>query len=44
MARIETTLEIAAPAELVFAFFVPQRMHYWYGGEMEAVAEDRDER
>jgi len=36
MARIETTVEIAAPAELVFAFFVPQRMPYWYGAEMEA--------
>lgn len=36
MARIETSVEIAAPAELVFAFFVPQRMPYWYGAEMEA--------
>jgi uncharacterized membrane protein len=39
MARIETTVEIAAPAELVFAFFVPQRMPYWYGAEMEACFE-----
>ena len=39
MARIETTVEIAAPAELVFAFFVPQRMPYWYGADMEACFE-----
>src|SRR5712692_150322 len=39
MARIETSIEIAAPAELVFAFFVPQRMPYWYGAEMEACFE-----
>jgi len=36
MARIETSVRIAAPAELVFAFFVPQRMPYWYGADMEA--------
>jgi uncharacterized membrane protein len=36
MAQIETSVQIAAPAELVFAFFVPQRMPYWYGAEMEA--------
>ena len=39
MAQIETSVEIAAPAELVFAFFVPQRMAYWYGSEMEACLE-----
>jgi uncharacterized membrane protein len=39
MAQIETSIEIAAPAELVFAFFVPQRMPYWYGSEMEACME-----
>jgi hypothetical protein len=39
MARIETSVEIAALAELVFAFFVPQRMPYWYGVEMEACFE-----
>jgi uncharacterized membrane protein len=39
MARIETSVEIAAPADLVFAFFVPQRMPYWYGAEMEACFE-----
>jgi hypothetical protein len=36
MARIETCLEIAAPADVVFAFFVPQRMPYWYGADMQA--------
>jgi uncharacterized membrane protein len=39
MARIDTTVEIAAPAELVFAFFVPQRMPYWYGADMHATLE-----
>jgi uncharacterized membrane protein len=39
MAQIETSVQIAAPAELVFAFFVPQRMPYWYGAEMEASLE-----
>src|ERR1700724_4121075 len=39
MAQIETSVQIAAPAEIVFAFFVPQRMAYWYGAEMEAVIE-----
>jgi uncharacterized membrane protein len=39
MAQIETSVEIAAPAELVFAFFVPQRMPYWYGAEMQACFE-----
>jgi len=39
MARIETTVQIAAPAELVFAFFVPQRMPYWYGADMQACLE-----
>jgi uncharacterized membrane protein len=36
MARIDTSVEIAAPAEVVFAFFVPQRMPYWYGADMHA--------
>jgi len=36
MARIETSVQIAAPAEVVFAFFVPQRMPYWYGADMHA--------
>jgi uncharacterized membrane protein len=39
MARIETTVQIAAPRELVFAFFVPQRMPYWYGADMQACLE-----
>jgi len=36
MARTETSVQIAAPAEVVFAFFVPQRMPYWYGADMQA--------
>jgi uncharacterized membrane protein len=36
MARIETSVEIAAPPNVVFAFFVPQRMPYWYGADMHA--------
>ena len=39
MAQIETSVQIAAPADVVFAFFVPQRMPYWYGAEMEACLE-----
>jgi uncharacterized membrane protein len=39
MAHIETSIQIAAPAELVFAFFVPQRLPYWYGAEMESCLE-----
>ena len=39
MTKIETSVQIAAPAELVFAFFVPQRMAYWYGADMEACLE-----
>jgi uncharacterized membrane protein len=39
MARIETSVRIAAPAEIVFAFFVPQRMPHWYGAEMQACLE-----
>ncbi len=42
MARIETSVEIAAPAEVVFAFFVPQRMPYWYGSDMHATFEVQD--
>ena len=29
-------VRIAAAPELVFAFFVPQRMPYWYGADMQA--------
>ena len=39
MSRVETSIEIAAPANRVAAFFVPQRMTYWYGTEMNAVFE-----
>src|ERR1700682_5203948 len=42
MARIETSVRIAAPAEAVFAFFVPQRMPYWYGADMQAFFEVQD--
>ena len=36
MAKLEFTVEIAAPPDRVFVFFVPQRMPYWYGAEMES--------
>jgi hypothetical protein len=36
MARLELAIEIAAPPKVVFAFFVPQRMPYWCGAEMQA--------
>ncbi len=36
MARLEFAVEIAAPPNLVSAFFVPQRMPYWYGTEMQS--------
>jgi Polyketide cyclase / dehydrase and lipid transport len=39
MARIETSVQIAASAEVVFAFFAPQRMPYWYGADMQACFE-----
>lgn len=42
MAKIETSIQIAAPPELVFAFFVPQRLPYWYGPEMQACIEVQD--
>ena len=42
MARIETSVQIAAPAEVVFAFFVPQRMPYWYGADMQSCFEVQD--
>jgi len=42
MARIETLVEIVAPVEVVFAFFVPQRMPYWYGADMQACFEVQD--
>jgi hypothetical protein len=36
VASLEFAIEIAAPANLVSAFFVPQRMPYWYGAETES--------
>lgn len=39
MARLEFAIEIVAPPNVVFAFFVPQRMPYWYGAEMNACFE-----
>jgi uncharacterized membrane protein len=39
MAQTKTSVQIAAPPELVFAFFVPQRMPYWYGAEMNLCLE-----
>jgi len=39
MGRLELTKQIAAPPEHVFLFFVPQRMPYWYGVEMESCFE-----
>jgi uncharacterized membrane protein len=39
MAKIETSIQVTAPAELVFAFFVPQRMPYWYGADMDSCLE-----
>ncbi len=35
MARLEFTLDVAAPADRVFVFFIPQRMPHWYGYEMD---------
>lgn len=35
MTIVEQSIEIAAPPNEVFVFFVPQRMPYWYGAEME---------
>ncbi len=42
MAKLEFTTEIAAPADRVFVFFVPQRMPYWYGAAMESQFEVQD--
>lgn len=36
MTRIESSIEISAPTNEVFVFFVPGRMAYWYGKEMDA--------
>ena len=42
MGKIELTQPIAAPPRHVFAFFVPQRMPYWYGAEMDSCFEVQD--
>lgn len=39
MADLSLAVDIAAPGNLVFAFFVPQRMPYWYGAEMASCFE-----
>jgi hypothetical protein len=36
MANIQLIVEIAAPPNEIFVFFVPQRMPLWYGIEMDA--------
>jgi hypothetical protein len=42
MARLEIHEEIAAPVNEVAVFFVPQRMPYWYGVEIQAQFEISD--
>ncbi len=39
MASLELSEPIAVPPEHVYAFFVPQRMPYWYGAEMDSCFE-----
>ena len=39
MANLEFKKRISAPTSLVAAFFVPQRMPYWYGVEMNCELE-----
>jgi uncharacterized protein YndB with AHSA1/START domain len=39
MGKIELSKLIAAPMQDVFVFFVPQRMPYWYGAEMNSCFE-----
>jgi uncharacterized protein YndB with AHSA1/START domain len=36
MTIVDQSIEIAAPPNEVFVFFVPQRMPYWYGAEMDS--------
>jgi hypothetical protein len=40
--RIETKIEISVPPRQLFAFFVPQRIGYWYGPEMQTQFEVSD--
>jgi hypothetical protein len=42
MARVELNRQIAVSPEHLFAFFVPQRMPYWYGAEMQSCFEVQD--
>lgn len=39
MAKLEFTVEIAASPDRVCVFFIPQRMPYWYGADMESCFE-----
>ncbi|MCL4523000.1 MAG: hypothetical protein M1451_03680, partial [Acidobacteria bacterium] len=36
MAQLSFSVDIAAPPDRVAAFFVPQRMVYWYGRDISA--------
>ncbi len=42
MAKLSFAVDIAAPLDRVSAFFVPQRMPYWYGVEMGSCFEVQD--
>lgn len=39
MADLDLSVDIAAPTNEVFVFFVPQRMPLWYGAEMDSCFE-----
>jgi len=39
MAKLEFTVQIAAPPDRVFVFLVPQRMPHWYGSETDVRVE-----
>jgi hypothetical protein len=39
MTTVAQSIEIAAPPNEIFVFFVPQRMPYWYGAEMDCCLE-----
>lgn len=39
MADLQFSVDIPAPPNEIFAFFVPQRMPLWYGAEMDACFE-----
>jgi uncharacterized membrane protein len=42
MGKLVQTRMIAAPPKEVFVFFVPQRMPYWYGADMQAAFDVQD--